>query len=210
MAWFLPLLQFPPVSPLAHRLPSLNPFSLCLPLAFRLCLSLFFAQTLLIMEAQHKFPPFQEVFSDFPVPPLYCPLFPTAPASPLTVALATCLAVFHLCIFPTEVGALPCNKCSAKEQAMTLPPFTSPPPRSSKEEAGLEMLSQVLQDTRSRANAEMRRPGNKLLWSPPPHPREAPARGERALWGECDYEAMNSWHLRKYSTQVVSYTKRTF
>lgn len=27
---------------------------------------------------------------------------------------------------------------------------------------------------------------------------------------ECDYEAMNSWHLRKYSTQVVSYTKRTF
>ena len=45
---------------------------------------------------------------------------------------------------------------------------------------------------------------------PTPYPREAPARGERALWGEYDYEAMNSWHLRKYSTQVVSYTKRTF
>ena len=125
------------------------------------------------MEAQHKFPPFQEVFVDFPVPLLHCPLFPTAPTSPLIVALATCLAVFHLCIFPTEVGALPCDKCSAKEQAMTLSPLTSPPPRSSKEEAGLEMLSQVLQDTellRSRARAEMRWPGNKLLWSPPPTP----------------------------------------
>lgn len=71
---------------------------------------------------------------------------------------------------------------------------------------------QVPQDTellRSRARAEMRRAGSKPLWFPP-HPGEAPARGERALWGECDYEAMNSWHLRKYSTQVVSYTKRTF
>lgn len=43
---------------------------------------------------------------------------------------------------------------------------------------------------------------------------EVPARGEKGLWAEwqpeCDYEAMNFWHLGKYSTQVVNYTKRTF
>ena len=80
------------------------------------------------METQHKFPSFQEVLSDFPVPTRYCPLSPTAPTSPFIVALATCLAVFHLRIFPTELGTLPCDKCSAKVQAMTVSFNVTPAP----------------------------------------------------------------------------------
>lgn len=93
---------------------------------------------------------------------------------------------------------------------MTLSPSTSQQFRFSNEEIDLEMLSKCPQDTellKNEARTQVRRDGKETPQAPL---GGALAQGERGLWLECDYEVMNSWHLRKYSTQVVNYTKRTF
>lgn len=106
------------------------------------------------------------------------------------------------------------NTCSVIEPPFI--PFIFQQPNFPREEMSLETFSKFPKDTellRNRARTQNRR-GEKLLgllFGVDGHGQ----RGERAVGRaaaelEGDYEVRDSWHLRKYSTQVVNYTKKNF
>lgn len=157
-----------------HERPELllYPFSLCLYLHLLLCL-----HPLLYPDPTHSWgwaqvPLLQEAFLDFPILPRHCPLLPTAPTPLCIVAFATCVAVFHVSVFPTDSRALPYSKCSVEEQPVTLSPLTSPAPCLSREEMGkVPKVTELLRNRASTGMGEQRVSSSGSSW-------EVPARGE--------------------------------
>ena len=170
MAWLLPLLQFPAVSPLAHHLPPLNPFSLWLSLGFLLCLF-----PLLCPNPTHhgdsaQVPPFPGSLPGFPNPRTVLSSVPHS--SHISFYCCSC----HLpCSFPLVylsywIGNSAVQQMLSKGTSNDSVSFNFIPNPLIKGRSSFGDV-QVPQDTellRSRARAEMRRAWSKPLWFPSP------------------------------------------